>query len=228
MVLSRTADSKRKPDFLLLLVSDPFVQETEKCGPSVAPGNAFCSISMCSEHSMACAVTVTLNPQSAPAQLEVGTPSWFGHMQQPVYAAHILIIESLEVDTTWSPIYTVTNEDTSWTWLCMVLMLSKLWNIHRLMVPSTLQEAEYRPLWLEAVQILESTDCMLLRSSFKISSHLRFWAPTKAETVTDYGVKMAQVSRILYHSICTVLVGEIPFNLDIFFLCIPLSLILIL
>lgn len=153
---------------------------------------------------------------------------WFGHMQQPVYVAHILIIESLEVDTTWSPIYTMTNEDTSRTWLCMVLTLSKLWNIHSLMVPSTEQEAGCRPLRWEAVQILESTDWMLLKSSFKVSSHLSFsWAPIKAETVTDYGVKMAQVSRILYHSICTVLVGEIPFNLDIVFLCSPLALILI-
>lgn len=55
-----------------------------------------------------------------------------------------------------------------------------------------------------------NSDCMLFKSSFKISSHLNFsLASTKAETVPEYGIKMAQVSRIPCHSVGIVLVGEI-------------------
>lgn len=51
--------------------------------------------------------------------------------------------------------------------------------------------------------------CMLRKSSFKISRHLNFrLAAAKAETVAEYGVKMAQVSRILHRSIRFLLVGE--------------------
>ena len=60
---------------------------------------------------------------------------------------------------------------------------------------------------------------MLLKSSFKISSYLNFSVTvTKAESVSEYGVKMVPVSRILYH-MCIALV-KLPFfwvKLDIFF-----------
>lgn len=71
---------------------------------------------------------------------------------------------------------------------------------------------------------------MLFKSSFKISSHFNFsLASTKAysETVTEYRIKMAQVSRIPYHSVWIVLLGGgsilwgscfLHINLDIFFL----------
>lgn len=65
MVLPLIADSKREPDFPLFLVSGPFVQETEKCGPYVAPRNAFYPIFMFSEHSFACGVTFI--PLSVPS-----------------------------------------------------------------------------------------------------------------------------------------------------------------